>query len=113
MKIVDVITENVRYLNTHREGDAIVIDTFIIPPELRGTRRGSQVYKQWESELDIDIKYVSLVPVDNSDMFWKKMGFEYLYNDSEDPDFDVPSDMVKGVNGYATPKKDFEVDVEE
>lgn len=103
-------TAESNYITSSREGNVMWLDAMVIPPSIRGTGIGEKVYREWEKGLPRDIEYVHIVPVEDSDMFWKKMGFDYLYYEDDDPDMEVPNDMVKGVNGKPTPKEEYDTD---
>ena len=90
-----------------RNGIVVSIETFIIPPTLRGKGVGRASYEKWESGLPKTIRFVTCVPVDGgggfSGPFWQKLGFINRYLPDDDPDFGVPVEMIKGVNGTPTP----------
>jgi predicted GNAT superfamily acetyltransferase len=92
-------------INAHRSGNMIWIDMMHVPTNKRGTGQDRLYYEQWEDALPADIVYIRLIPVDagngKADGFWEAMGFDYMYHD--DVDEDIPPDMVKGINGNATP----------
>lgn len=98
------------YINDHRSGDGIWIDMIFIQEGHRGKGHGTQLYKNWEKDLPKDIKYVIVFAADtgsgNSDKFWQSLGFQYKYDaeNSDVLDYQSQHTLVKGVNGFPTPK---------
>lgn len=71
---------------------------------------GRAEYEAWEKSLPTSVKLISLFAADsdgsgNSDGFWEKMGFDWVWNPGDDTNIDYESlhRMHKGVNGNPTP----------
>ena len=71
---------------------------------------GRQEYEAWEKSLPQTVKRITLFAADsdgsgNSDAFWEKMGFDWVWSPGDDSDIDYESlhYMHKGVNGNPTP----------
>jgi hypothetical protein len=72
--------------------------------------QGRQEYETWEKSLPPTVKLITLFAADsdgsgNSDQFWEKMGFDWVWSPGDDSDIDYESlhRMHKGVNGHPTP----------
>lgn len=104
---MNLVENTSEYIHAMIHGAEAEIVVMIIPPRLRSQGVGRKVYHEWEASLPSTVHYVTLDPIDAGDGFsggfWEKMGFSYVYTPSDDPDFEVPKTMVKGVNGHPTP----------
>jgi hypothetical protein len=91
------------YIDSHLSGkDTIVIDMFEVPPNQRHKGVGTQFYKNWEKSLPKHIKYVKVFAADtgegNSDAFWDKLGFDYMYDGEENEmDYESAHTMIKTI----------------
>ncbi len=104
-KYIDILTESMRDIfNFHIKGEIAYLETMIVFERRQGY--GRKIYTDWENGLPGNVKYVLLDPVDGgagpSNGFWEKMGFSYQFVD-DDPEYEVPKTMIKGVNGNPTP----------
>lgn len=88
---------------------AIEIEMMLVVGE-HGKGEGRRLYEEWEAALPKTVKLVTLFAADydgsgNSDGFWGKMGFDWVYNagDACDMDYESTHRMHKGVNGHPTP----------
>lgn len=89
---------------------SIELDWFQVPADQRGKGLGGSLYVKWEKSLPPNVERITLFAADsngkgNSDVFWEKMGFSWIYSANGDDDIDYVSlhRMQKGVNGHATP----------
>lgn len=100
--------ESTKYISSHIEGDIAYLDTMIIPPEHRYKGLGKDVYRDWEAKLPDHVKYIQVVPVEKSNNFWYKMGFGDLYFEDGDPDVEVPTVLMKGINGHTVVRQEYD-----
>jgi len=91
-----------------------VIDDFFIPKDYRRKGIGTQLYTYWESLLPKHIQVVGVFAGDpigegNTDQFWMKSGFKYMYTTTylDELDYISRHSMFKGVNGFETPETEY------
>lgn len=97
------------YIHARQHGDNIIwIDELVIPKDMRGQGVGRKYYEEWEASLPENIKILKLMAADmgagNAAGFWDAMGFDYMYVDDDDLDYEHKHYMTKGINGAPTPK---------
>lgn len=106
-RFMNIVENASNYIHAMIYGDHAEIVAMILPSEMQGRGFGRTIYQEWEANLPSTVTYVVLDPIDGgggfSGGFWEKMGFSYMYEPSNDPDFEVPKTMIKGVNGEPTP----------
>jgi len=95
------------YINGHVTGTIAWVDMIWVPPGERKNGKGRGLYLDWESKLPPETTLVRLMAADtgsgNSDPFWERLGFNWVYLGSDDLRYEDLHMMWKGVNGTPTP----------